>query len=159
MKVSFFLALALLVSAVAALDQPRPATSALKALRKAQPSVSWDEKTTVVADVTCDGSPDTLLMGYQPDKVWLGVVHGVKQNDAARTETFSFSIGKHTQDSFCSMPIRIETAPIDCEAEEGALPGCKPVKGCREFSLADDSCDSFHFYWDSARKRLTWWRR
>ncbi len=153
------LALTLLVPAVSAFAQPSVET-ALNALRSTRPSVSWDEKSAVVADVTCDGIPDTLLIGYQPDKVWLGVVNVTRRKSTSVIATFAFLIGKPAQDSFCAVPVRIETAPIDCDTEEkGALQGCKPIKGCREFSLLDGACDSFHFYWDSARKRLTWWRR
>jgi hypothetical protein len=153
------LALALLVSAVSAPAQTRSVTTALNALRRIQPTVRWDETTAVVADVTCSGTPDTLLIGYQSDKVWLGAVHTAKPNGTPKVETFPFQIGQPTQDSFCAVPVRIETAPIDCETEQGALRGCKSVKGCREFSLVDGACDSFHFYWDSAQKMLTWWRR
>jgi len=145
--------------------RPYPAAAtdfaaAIKALEEAKHEVKWDAKTAVVADVTCDGVPDTLVVGYEKDGVWLGVVPGPNAGKSAKLTTTRFSVGKQTQSSFCAVPVRIETDPIECEDEEfGALPGCKRIKGCLAFSLVDDSCDSFHFYWDSSRKKLTWWRR
>jgi hypothetical protein len=134
--------------------------AAVKALREAKREVTWDAKTAVVADVTCDGVPDTVVVGYERNTVWLGAVPGTTSDKSAKLTTTRFSVGKQTQDSFCTVPVRIEAYPLECEDEEvGALPGCKPVKGCSAFSLVDDSCDSFHFYWDSSRKLLTWWRR
>ena len=129
------------------------------ALRKSQPSVSWDQASATVADVTCDGLPETLVVGYQPDKVWLGVVHVSRQNNAPSIATLSFLIGKPTQDSFCAVPVRIQAAPMDCATDQGVRTGRKPIKGCHEFSLVDGACDSLHFYWDGAQKVLTWWRR
>jgi hypothetical protein len=37
------------------------------------------------------------------------------------------------------------TAPLNCDSERGLLEGCKPVKGCQEFSVDDDGCDPFNF--------------
>lgn len=132
----------------------------VKALREAKHEVNWDAKTAVVADVTCDGIPDTVVVGYERDAVWLGAVPGTKSNKPGKLTTTRFSVGKQTQDSFCAVPVRVEAYPIECEDEEvGDLPGCRPVKGCSAFSLVDDACDSFHFYWDVSQKALRWWRR
>jgi len=159
MKRSLIAAVILTFYGLIALGQTASAPASINALRNAQKQVRWDDKSAVVADVTCDGLPDTLVVGYQPDKVWLGVVHGAKRNVTPTTETLSFSLGK-SETSFCTSPVHIETAPIDCRSDEDdPLPGCKPVKGCREFSMVDGTCDSFHFYWDSTHKHLVWWRR
>ena len=150
----------LLICGAAAQD-PKGVGSAIAVLHTTKPAVAWDAKTAVSADVTCDGKPDTVVIGYEKKEVvWLGVVPGSDKNRASSPITMSFLIGKHTQDSFCSIPVQIETGPIECNDEElGALPGCKRVKGCSDFSMVDTDCDSFHFYWNSSRKKLAWWRR
>ena len=130
-------------------------------LSAAKPMVNWDAKSAVNADVTCDGKVDTAVVGYEKDEaIWLGVVSGAVGNKPTKPVTMRFLVGKETQDSFCSSPVEIEVQPIGCEDDDiGALPGCKEVKGCSEFSMIDSSCDSFHFYWDSSKKKLVWWRR
>ena len=131
-------------------------TSAISTLRKAQPSVRWDEKSVVVADITCDGKPDRIAVGYGKDEsVWVGFMQR-----GARPITMQFPLGRHSQNSLCSTPVRLETSSLACSDEEiGDLPGCKEVKGCSAFSVTDDNCDSFHFYWNASRKELVWWRR
>jgi hypothetical protein len=141
-------------SAIAAGETAK--ASAVSSLRKAQPDVRWVEKTVVAADITCDGKPDQIAIGYGKDKsVWVGFIPS-----GARPVTMHFSVGQHSQDSLCSIPVRLEISPLACSDEEmGDLPGCKEVKGCSAFSVVDDSCDSFHFYWNVSRKELVWWRR
>lgn len=130
--------------------------SVVAKLREAQSTVSWTEKSVVAADITCDGRPDRIAIGYgKGESVWVGLI-----SRGARPITMRFSVGKHSQDSLCSTPVRLEVSPLVCSDEEmGDLPGCKEVKGCFAFSLVDDSCDSFHFYWNASRKELVWWRR
>jgi hypothetical protein len=150
----------MLLAGQAGLSTAAGPSAGIKALREVKREVNWDAKSAVVADVTCDGVPDTVVVGYERDAVWIGTVPGTRSNKPAELTTTRFSIGKQTQDSFCGVPVRVEAYPIECEDEEvGALPGCKRVKGCSAFSLVDDACDSFHFYWDSSQKALTWWRR
>ena len=131
-------------------------TTAISELRKSNPGAQWDEKSVVFADVLCDGKPDTIILGSENKNVLIGVVSPTRSK---RTQVLSFPIRSATQNGFCAFPKRIEVFPMDCETEEGTLPGCKPVKGCKEFSVIDDECDSFNFYWDSSRKSLAWWRR
>jgi len=46
----------------------------------------------------------------------------------------------------------IKTSLLNCA-------DCKPTKGCHSFTVIDDECDSFNFYWDSSRRTLAWWRQ
>lgn len=157
-KISRLLAVAALSTTAANVIASGGATdiAAVSALRKVQPTVRWVKKSVVAADITCDGKPDQIVVGYGKDaNVWVGFIP-----NGARPITMRFPGGKHSQDSVCSIPVRLETSPLVCSDEEmGDLPGCKEVKGCAAFSLIDDSCDSFHFYWNVSRKELVWWRR
>lgn len=130
----------------------------LEILRSKAPGAMWDEGISVRADVTCDGVADVVMVGHETNVAWIGVVPGLSSEQSEPIAS-SFPIGTHSQGSFCSKPVKIEAYPITCEDEDGALPGCQPVKDCQAFSVIDDACDSFHFYWDSDQKRLTWWRR
>ena len=124
-------------------------------LQSSHPEVVWNSKSAIVADVTCDGKPDAVVLGSQKGTVVIGVVSSAQSD---KVQLFSFPIRRDTQDGFCAVPKRIEVLPLDCETGEGPLPGCKPLKGCKEFRVMDDECDSFNFYWDSSGKSLAWWR-
>lgn len=130
-------------------------TEALNELRKSHPTVKWSSTPIAVADVLCEGKPAAVILGSEKDTVVVGVVSGLRPH---KTEVLSFPVSSATQNGFCAFPVRIETSPLNCEADIGALPGCKPIKGCHSFSVIDDECDSFNFYWDSSRRALAWWR-
>ncbi len=126
------------------------------ALHKSNPTVSWNVSSATTADVDCDGKPDTVMLGSEKDKVVVGVVWGAS---AKQSQIFVFPVRGDTQDGFCSNPKTIEVSPLDCQSNDGPLPGCKAATGCKAFSILDDGCDSFNFYWDSSRGTLAWWRR
>ena len=128
---------------------------ALAKLKHEKPSINWKSQTAAVADVNCDAKPDTIIFGSDNATVYVGIVSGAR---GSKAEVLSFPINSHTQDGFCAAPVRITTYPLTCEAETGYLPGCKPVKKCQGFSVEDDECDPFNFYWDSNRKAFSWWR-
>ena len=89
-----------------------------------------------MADVTCDEKPDTVVLGSEKNDVIIGIVSGTPPN---KTQVFSFPVRGGTQNGFCAFPTRIEISPLDCEAEGGALPGCKPIKACRAFTVIDNA--------------------
>ena len=130
-------------------------TDALIELRKTHPTVKWRSQPIAIADVLCEGKPGTVVLGSGKNDVVVGVVSGLRQH---KTEVLSFPIRSQTQNGFCGVPVRIKVYPRDCETDLGALPGCKPIKDCRSFSVIDDECDSFNFYWDSSRRAIRWWR-
>lgn len=156
-----FLALSLMFSTQTFGETDKNADHSILILHAAEPTVAWDAKTAVESDVTCDGALDTAIVGYEKNNiVWLGVVLGGQGNDVIKPTTMSFTVNSENQASFCSVPVHIETQPIVCEDEDiGELPGCVQVKGCSDFSMIDNACDSFHFYWDSSQNKLVWWRR
>ncbi len=144
----------LVASANSQVSQPNNMTSQL---HKSHPEVLWNARSAVVADVTCDGKPDTIALGSQKGEVIVGVVSGA---DPEKVQLFAFPVRRDKQDGFCAVPKRIEISPLKCarETEEDRLPGCRPIEGCKEFAVNDTLCDPFNFYWDSSRKSLTWWR-
>lgn len=123
------------------------------------PGVNWQTAKAMKADVTCDGKSDTIVFGTAKNSVWVGILPG----NGGKPQTMQFGLRSHSQDGFCAEPKRITTSPIDCAAAADGLgikhlPGCKPVKACRVFSVDDEECDPFNFYWDSRHKLVRWWR-
>jgi hypothetical protein len=150
--------LTLLFSSPTATPVQSQTSAALIMLRASNPNVQWDAKSAATADITCDGIADVFVVGYDNTSVWLALVPGLKDGNLAKPIVAQFPIDAGVQNGFCAKPVRIEVEPLDCEGESAPLPGCKPTKGASSFSLVDDACDSFHFYWDSERKELLWWR-
>jgi hypothetical protein len=136
----------------------RQTNAALVALRASNPKVQWDAKSAVMADITCDGINDVVVVGYDAESVWFALVPGLKGGKLGKPMVNQLLIDPGVQGGLCSKPVHIEIYPLDCEGDSGPLPGCKMVKGASGFQLADDHCDPFNFYWDSERKTLRWWR-
>lgn len=134
--------------------------ASLRALRAAAPGVTWETGNTARGDVTCDGRTDVIAVGYQGRRtVWIGLVPGGADASVGEPIVGSFSVGDQTEESFCTLPVRLELQRLACENEDGSLPGCRPVDGCLGFTARDDACDGFHFFWNSERATITWWRR
>jgi len=131
---------------------------ALEALKKAVPSASWNDGPTTTADVTCDGKADLIAIGRDGTSLWIGVVPSGPKGKLGKPLVSRWEIGGARQDRFCAMPVRVETYHHTCESESGALEGCKPNKRCMDFSVIDDACDPFNFYWNNQERRFTWWR-
>lgn len=138
-----------------AIAQTSKTDAAVEALRRVHPATIWNVKSARVADVDCDSKPDTIVIGLERGKVAIGIVWG---NANKQPQVLTFPIRRDTQDGFCAVPSQIETSPLDCRSEAGTLPGCKVSNGCQAFSLRDDECDPFNFYWDAVHKKLAWWR-
>lgn len=130
----------------------------VESARRLKPSVTWDPKSVVRADVTCDGQLDAILLGRDKSTVWVAVISSDKP-ETNRRNLMQFAVGPGIQAALCTLSAKIETYPIDCETEDGPLEGCKPSLSCSAFAVVDDECDSLRFFWHSNRKRLVWWRR
>jgi hypothetical protein len=139
-----------------AVAQQAASEAALKKLQASNPSAHWNSKSAETADVDCDGKLDTILLGSEGDKVVVGIVWG---SPARPPQMFSFPINSSAQDGFCSKPSSIRLSALDCGTDGATLPGCKAIAGCKEFSIPDNNCDAFRFYWDSSRRAVAWWRR
>jgi hypothetical protein len=144
-----------IVTVLLGLASAEVSTDAIAELQRIRPGVKWDEKSAVFADVFCEGKRGMIIFGSEKDVVVIGAVSGTRP---FKTQVLSFPIRRDTQNGFCALPKRIEIFPLKCATDEGPLPGCKPARGCKEFSVMDEECDSFNFYWESSRKSLAWWR-
>ena len=133
-----------------------PSALAVAALHKAHPEIEWNEKSAVIADVDCDGKSEVIVLGAESGQVVVAVV-SVGNLDQQRL--LKFPVRPDAEDGFCAVPNRVKVSRLECSTDEGPLPGCKPIRSCKEFTVADDDCDSFNFYWDASRKTFGWWRR
>lgn len=150
---SLFLAFAL--SAGAQASKP---DAQIRLLRKSYPNVEWDAKSAKLADIDCDGRPDTVVLGSRENTVAVGVVWGQRKK---KPQVLFFPVEPHLQNGFCVAPKKIEVSPLNCDTSDekgGPLPGCTQKKGCQQFSVLNDDCDDFNFYWNASTHTLSWWR-
>lgn len=127
-------------------------------LHRAEPRVTWDLRTARSVDVTCDGKADTIVVGQGGHRLWVGVVASSRMS-RGRAAVFDFAVSSGVQEAVCSLPVRIVVSKPSCLQEgEEPLPGCKPTRGCMQFSIDSGNCDPLYFYWNGDRRELDWWR-
>src|SRR5689334_5761468 len=121
---------------IVALAQERASVeSVMSALRGVNPSVSWDGRSIVSADVNCDGRIDSVAVGYQGGAIWVGLVPGGRASGSRRPVALRFPVEVNRADAFCSTPVRLEEEPRTCRTNAGPLPGCRPAPVCVGFAV------------------------
>ena len=121
--------------------------------------IQWDVARAVSADVTCEGKEDTIVLGYQGrNQIWISVRRNGTEGRPLLPPII-LPVGTEGAEAFCKTPVQIQTFPLDCKKGDGPLEGCAVNPGCQGFTLSDGVCDGFHFYWNSQKQRLDWWRR
>ena len=156
MKSKTTLCLAMILEVAAAAQGVR-SDDAVAAFRKLDASVEWNVTSAEIADVDCDGKPDTVMLGYKKDEVAIGIVFGAP---AKRPQLFTFPVRAGSEFGFCLKPQRINVSPLICQLKDGTvLSGCKATEGCKAFSIPNSGCDAFNFYWDSSIGTVSLWQR
>jgi hypothetical protein len=146
-----------MVLEVAAAAQGVRSDDATAAFRKMDPPVQWNVASAEIADVDCDGKPDTVMLGYTKDEVAVGIVFAAP---GKKPQLFTFPIQAGATFGFCVKPERIKVSPLICESSNGTvLSGCKATEGCKAFSIANTGCDPFYFYWNSSIGTVSSWQQ
>ena len=141
----------ILAAAVPAALSPPPAE-----LTARQP-IQWDIPRALSVDVTCDGNPDTLVIGYQgPNQFWLHLQPGGDGGEWGESIHFALTPAPATGAALCQAPIQIQPATQPCRPGQAA--GCHALPGCAGFTLSDGLCGQLHFYWDPQQQGLDYWR-
>ena len=111
----------------------------------------------LIVDIDCDGKPDKVSLSQSTESAKVRVIFG---NRLHKPATFSFNASRGRPDAFCTLPVRVQAESLDYDPSEavGKIPGFQRSKTCLAFALADDQCDSLHFYWNHKTKKLEWWR-
>jgi hypothetical protein len=148
-KTRFAFSIVVLLASMACAQTP------VDVLHRARPQAKWEMKSAKAGDVDCDGKADTVVLGSEGKTVLVGIVQAAPKSSPIVLE---FSIDPAQQDAFCAAPTVIEMSNMDCQSDAGRLEGCKSSKSCKQFTVSDDKCDSFHFYWDAKQKGIRWWR-
>lgn len=121
--------------------------------------IKWDGKSTVKADINCDGKLDISRIGYLNKDVVVEVkLSGL---DEKRTISFGLDSSIH-QSSLCGKVAYLAKEVPDNEVFEyglGKVPeGHNSANGCYDLKLSGGECDSIHVYWNHMKNKLDWWR-
>ena len=119
--------------------------------------IQWDIPRAISVDVTCDGNPDTLVIGYQgPHQFWLHLQPSGDVGEWGESIHFALTPAPAEGATLCQVPIQIQPATRACRS--GQAVGCCALPGCPGFILSDGLCGQLHFYWDPQQQRLDYWR-
>lgn len=127
----------------------------LAAASRADSNVSWQEKSIVRGDFTCNGRKELAILGTSPNEIVVAVF-GVDSAKPVGVMRFSASVWNPES-------AVLVTEPLDFTRDEfvrevGFLPeGLQPSKTCLGLNMSDQRVDSAHIYWDRANRRLKSW--
>jgi hypothetical protein len=134
-------------------------SSALEALKRAEPKYPWTQAGALEIDMDCDGKVDHVFLLQTSTVAHVGLVLGRQQGK--RVFSWTVPIGVSEQDSLCEAPASIDVESLNYKPPVeavGPVPGFSRSKTCTAFVLSGGECDPFHFYWDHKKQRPDWWR-
>jgi hypothetical protein len=131
------------------------ASQALEELSKAHPSIKWDRDSMVCADFDGDKHVDQAVIGLNEKMIFVAI----RSKALSKSQVLEFSVGRGIQAAICELPAKLEIDTLECQMEDGALPGCKASKLAKSLDLIDGQCDSIHMYWNHKKNAMVWWRR
>lgn len=121
-------------------------------------SACFGGESKVIADINCDGKPDSAEIVKAENIVTLKVM----LNDGTKSNELSFGLGQpNRQDALCGVDpiLKKEKLAEDLSDSLGQNPpGYKPLPSCAGLNISDGDCDSIHIYWNQSTKMLNWRR-
>jgi hypothetical protein len=137
----------------------RPApTHALARLAAADPAVRWLADSTLVADVDCDGMPDTVAMARKRAEVHVGIARA----GDPEPQILVFDVGRGVKGAVSGIRAAISLESLDWDpAERGlqGLAGFRRSTSCKGVKLADAGDRGAHIFWSHSTKHVEWYQR
>ena len=140
----------------AALPHTGAVHSALPHLEPSPP-VQWDVARALTVDMTCDGKPDTVVLGYQGHaQIWLSVRQSTLPGRPLLMPLI-LEVGKPGA-PLCQSPIRLSSEPLSGQPG-GELSPDKARATCQSLILEDGRCAPIRVQWNPQQQALEWQRR
>lgn len=127
------------------------------AAKRADPSVSWQAKTVLNGNFTCQGKIEFAILGTSTKEIVIAVISTEKGKPI---DVIRFSgVARSTKSAILAIE------PLDFTIDEfkrevGELPdGLRPSKTCVGLNMSDEMIDSAHIFWHRKAKRFESWSR
>lgn len=120
-------------------------------------SVTWEPRSVLVADVDCDGKPDSAFVGRSAVRVAVGLIRG----GGLAPDVISFGVhGAAREDEVGSSDAKLilESLGYDPRDMIGDIAGFQRSTVCKGLNLGDGESDSMHLFWNHTSHHLDWWR-
>ncbi len=120
-------------------------------------SVTWEPASLLIADIDCDGKPDSIFVGRSPVRVAVGLIRAA---DLA-PDVISFGVhGGIHEDEVGSNDAQLALESLDYDPRDmiGEIDGFQRSNVCKGLNLGDGESDSMHLFWNHKSHQLDWWR-
>ena len=127
----------------------------LSAAKAADRTVTWQAKSILKADFTCQGKAEFAILGTSQIHIVVAVFRPPSKKPL---EVLRYSATARSPESAI-----LEIEPLDFDINElerdvGYIPdGLQPSKTCVGLNMTDQMSDSAHIYWHRQRKRFENW--
>lgn len=133
------------------------ALSVMQRLVALDSSVVWEPQSVLVADVDCDGRPDSAFVGRSSVRVAVGLIRA----GGLAPDVISFGThGAAVEDEVGSSAAELALESLDYDPRDaiGDIDGFQRSKVCKGLNLGDGESDSMHIFWNQKSHHLGWWR-
>ncbi|MEO5924923.1 MAG: hypothetical protein ABIR70_13975 [Bryobacteraceae bacterium] len=122
-----------------------------------QPEVTWQEKSVIHADFSCQGRREAAILGTTKETIVVAIfINGSAQKPELVT---------YPQDVFApTWPLSIEIDGLDYNVKQRAedlgtpLQGLQRSKTCKGIYLGNHQEDGIHIYWNRVMREFNEWR-
>ena len=106
--------------------------------------IQWDIPRAISVDVTCDGTPDTLVIGYQgPHQFWLHLQPGDDVEEWGESIHFALTPAPAEGATLCQVPIQIQPATRACRSgRQWDVAPCPAARASSSATASAASCTS-----------------
>ena len=133
------------------------APTAFARLGMADPTVRWETRSTLVADVDCDNVADTVVVGRKRTELHVGLARASNPEP----QILVFDVGA-AKGSVSGAQAQVEVESLDFDpADKGlqTLAGFQRSGSCRGLTFGDEGKKKVHIFWSHATNHVEWYQR
>jgi hypothetical protein len=136
---------------------PAPAPSAFQRLTASDPAVRWVRDSALIADVDCDQSPDTVVIGRARAEMHVGLARAADP----LPQILVFDAGQATG-MVHSARAKFALESLDSDPADRGLAGIEGFSRsatCKGITLGDRGPRQLHLLWSRKTQHLEWFQR